>query len=80
MCVTAHDGGVTTFETELDTLKKALAQASVSIDEVLERAGVDRSTWTRWNNGSVTSPRFDSWAKVKDASAHLLKRKKGRVA
>lgn len=56
---------------EITALEAELSAASISVDTFLDRAGVDRSSWTRWKAGSF-SPRMDSWAKVQDAARELI--------
>ena len=48
---------------------KAVA-AGVRIADVLREAGIDRSMWTRWKNGT-TVPRLDNWRAVEGAFAAL---------
>lgn len=40
-----------------------LKDAGLHIDEILQRAGVDRSSWTGWKCRNVT-PRLDKWLMV----------------
>lgn len=58
------------FPEELDTLKRRLKAAGVSVSHVLRDAGVDRSTWTRW--GQNQTPRLDRWEAVKAAATRQL--------
>lgn len=53
--------------TEIAEMENALREAGVNLDAVLANAHVDRSTWTRWKNGSVKGARYDTMARVKDA-------------
>jgi hypothetical protein len=43
--------------------EKQLNDAGLHIDEILQRAGVDRSSWTGWKCRNVT-PRLDKWLLV----------------
>lgn len=45
--------------------------AGITIADVLREAGVDRSLWTRWKNGTTT-PRLDNWRSVERAAAKLM--------
>lgn len=56
---------------DIKALEAELSAASISVDAFLEKAGVDRSSWTRWKAGSF-SPRMDSWSKVQDAARELI--------
>jgi hypothetical protein len=58
---------ITEFETRAN-------KAGLKIAAVLREAGIDRSLWTRWKNGSV-EPRLVSWRAVEAAAEKLgLKR------
>lgn len=61
-----------TLQTEIATLEGDLRDAGVSLDIVLSAASVDRSTWTRWKNGSVKGARYDTIVRVKAAAADAL--------
>lgn len=56
---------------EITALETDLKTDGISVDAVLVKAGVDRSTWTRWKNGSVTGARYDTMQKVRSAAAAL---------
>lgn len=56
--------------TEISEFEKRLHKSGVKIADVLREAGIDRSMWTRWKNGSTT-PRLDNWRAVEKA-AHKL--------
>jgi hypothetical protein len=58
------------FADELASLKQALKNARIPVDDVLAIAGVNRSTWTRW--GTHHAPRIDRWDNVKAAARQLL--------
>lgn len=51
---------------EINDIEAAARQRGESIQSVLDRAGLDRSTWTRWKSGA-TKPRLESWMAVKTA-------------
>lgn len=59
------------FADELAELKRNLQAADISVGELLGVAGVNRSTWTRWNNDTFR-PRFQSWAEVQSAAERLI--------
>lgn len=69
------------FTDELADLKKELGAAKISISSLLAAAGVDRSTWTRWANGTCM-PRMEKWSAVRAAADRLLGKgaKSGRRA
>lgn len=58
------------FAAELRALKENLRVARVPVDDVLALAGINRSSWTRWNQGSI--PRTDRWSVVTQAAEKLL--------
>jgi len=58
------------FHDELAALKLDLKEAGIPVDDVLSVARVNRSSWTRWNQGGI--PRTDRWAGVTEAAAKLL--------
>lgn len=58
------------FHDELAELKRTLKDAGVSVDDVLARAGVNRSSWTRWGQGNIA--RYDRWTAVKAAANDLI--------
>jgi hypothetical protein len=45
------------------TREDQLIAAGLHISEVLEKAGVDRSSWTGWKCRQIR-PRLDKWMKV----------------
>jgi hypothetical protein len=55
---------------EITKFEKQVHDDGLRIAEVLRVAGVDRSMWTRWKNGSTT-PRLDNWRAVEKAAAEL---------
>lgn len=59
------------FADELSDLKRDIAAAELPVSELLAAAGVDRSTWTRWNGGTF-KPRFDTWASVRATADRLI--------
>lgn len=59
------------FADELSDLKRDIAAAEVPVTDVLAAAGVNRSTWTRWNGGTF-KPRFDTWATVRATAERLI--------
>lgn len=58
------------FADELKALKEDLRIARIPVRDVLEIAGVNRTSWTRWHGQH--SPRIDRWAAVKAAAEKLL--------
>lgn len=64
-----------TLSDEVLATEATLRDAGVSLDEVLATADVDRSTWTRWKNGSVKGARYDTMAKIKAAVAAKIEGK-----
>jgi hypothetical protein len=59
------------FRDELFELRRALKSANVKVADVLGAAKVDRSTWTRWNNGAH-QPRFETWSLVRANADRLI--------
>jgi transcriptional regulator with XRE-family HTH domain len=53
------------------TRETQLEQAGLHIQDVLKRAGVDRSTWTGWKHRSI-SPRMDTLQRVEEEIAKVL--------
>lgn len=66
------------FKDDLAELERGLATASVSVGAVLDEAGVVRSTWTRWKNGSC-QPRLQVWTSVQDAAGRLIAERSTRA-
>lgn len=60
------------LSTEIKDIEQGLRNAGANLDAVLATAKVDRSTWTRWKNGSVTGARYDTMARVREAVAAAL--------
>jgi hypothetical protein len=60
--------------------EQQLKDAGIHIDEVLGRAGVDRSSWTGWKCRNIT-PRLDKWLQVDGEIERALEAaKKGAAA
>lgn len=55
---------------EVREFEERAKAAGISIADVLRRAEIDRSMWTRWKNGT-TIPRLDNWRAVERAAAEL---------
>ena len=55
---------IAAFESKVDKTPR------VRIADVLREAGIDRSMWTRWKNGT-TVPRLDNWRAVETAFEKL---------
>lgn len=53
---------------DITAIEGALSEAGANLDRMLVAAGVNRSTWTRWKNGSVTGARYDTFARVRAAA------------
>jgi hypothetical protein len=60
------------LEREVEEIEATLSKAGVPLDVVLAKADVNRSTWTRWKNGTVKGARYDTWSKVKEAAAEAV--------
>lgn len=54
-----------------DAREKQLKAAGLHIDEILQRVGVDRSSWTGWKCRNVT-PRLDKWLLVESEIERAL--------
>lgn len=57
---------------EILEFETKVRSAGITIADVLREAGVDRSLWTRWKNGTTT-PRLDNWRSVERAAAKLTR-------
>jgi hypothetical protein len=62
------------LQSEISDLDKALRDAGVSVDAVLQEAGINRSTWTRWKSGAVPGARYDDVMRVKEVAAASLEK------
>lgn len=51
---------------EIVEFEKMVRGAGLGVAEVLREAGIDRSMWTRWKNGT-TVPRLDNWRSIERA-------------
>ncbi|WP_091738887.1 hypothetical protein [Phenylobacterium immobile] len=69
-----------TLQNEIIEIEGALRTAGVPIDQILTQAGIDRSTWTRWKNGSVTGARYDSMVRVRAAVEEAAAQKRDAAA
>lgn len=49
--------------TEIIELEREANRLGISANELCRRAGIARSTWTRWKAG-VTSPRLEIWRRI----------------
>lgn len=58
---------------EITKFEESAKASGLQIGDVLEAAGVDRSTWTRWKSGK-TKPLLESWRSVEAAAAYLRAR------
>lgn len=61
-----------TLAHEITDLETALREAGVALDGVLLSAGINRSTWTRWKNGSVQGARYDAISRVRSAASDAI--------
>jgi hypothetical protein len=61
-------------------IERALDKAGASLERMLAAAGVNRSTWTRWKNGSVTGARYDTISRVRSAADAAIAATKGLSA
>ena len=64
---------------EIADLERSLREADVPLDGVITSAGINRSTWTRWKNGSVQGARYDTIARVREAAVAAIKTKRRRA-
>jgi hypothetical protein len=67
---------------EVSGIERDLRDAGISLGTLLEKADIDRSTWTRWRSGAVRGPQLTNWNAVKAAASALLKtgrRNRGRT-
>ena len=70
MCLNAHSERMD-IPAEIIEIEETARKQGEGIQAVLDRAGIDRSTWTRWKAGT-TKPRLESWLAVKVALADRL--------
>lgn len=57
---------------EIVRIEKALKRLRLPVAELLRRAGVDSSQWTRWKAGKQT-PLMSTWAKIAGAFDELMR-------
>lgn len=74
-CRNAHIHDTMAFNDEIAELEREVKEASLPIEDVLDKAGVHRSSWTRWKNGTH-SPRMDNWSMVRDTARRLIAEKR----
>lgn len=55
---------------EIAAFEKSVQDRGLRIADVLKKAGIDRSMWTRWKNGT-TVPRLDNWRSMERAAEAL---------
>lgn len=55
---------------EIIQIERALEEHGVSVDTLMEAAGINRSTWTRWKSGAY-APRLTKWRDVRAAVDRL---------
>ncbi len=67
-----------TLSAEIADLERSLREANIPLDGVITSAGINRSTWTRWKNGSVQGARYDAIARVRAAADAAIKSKRRR--
>lgn len=68
-----------TLSAEIDDLERSLRGAGIAVEDVLSTARINRSTWTRWKNGSVQGARYDAIARVRAAADAAIKAKRRRA-
>lgn len=56
---------------EIAELEQRLKSKKATLARVLEDAGINRSTWTRWRSG-IVRPRLDTWLAAKAAAEKAL--------
>lgn len=66
------------FKDDLAALEQSLTDAQVSVGDVLDGAGVVRSTWTRWKQG-LFQPRLRVWDAVTASAERLISEKREAV-
>lgn len=55
---------------EVVAFEAKIKSNGLRVDDVLRKAGIDRSTWTRWKAGT-TVPRLDNWRSIEKALSVL---------
>jgi len=58
------------FSDDFLALKRSLSDANIPVKELWREAGINRTTWNRWDDG-VFSPRRDTWDAVLAAAERL---------
>lgn len=58
---------------KIQALEARAAEHRLRMSDVLREAGIDRSMWTRWKNGT-TVPRLDNWLDVEQALDRLVEK------
>jgi hypothetical protein len=61
------------FKDDFQALKRSLSEANIPAKELWREAGINRTTWNRWNDG-IFSPRRDTWDSVLAAAERLTAR------
>ena len=72
ICALMHNVAGMSTQTEIAELEERAKTSGVNIADVLRRAKIDRSMWTRWKNGK-TVPRLDNWRAVEAALNDLCR-------
>jgi hypothetical protein len=61
------------FSDDFLALKRSLSDANIPAKELWREAGINRTTWNRWEGGAF-SPRRDTWDSVLSAASRLIGR------
>lgn len=62
--------GTMSIAKQMIEMELALGRAGSSVDDLCRAAGINRSSWTRWKNGSC-EPLLSTWTKVREAFSTL---------
>lgn len=60
-----------TFADTVRRVEARLREADVAVNDFCARAGIARSTWTRWKSGGM-APNLATWDKVKAALFEMV--------
>lgn len=61
------------FSDDFLALKRSLSDANIPAKDLWREAGINRTTWLRWEEGTF-SPRRDTWDSVLAAADRLTSR------
>lgn len=66
----ARTGKLMLMPADIPLMERRLAEVGISVGQLCAVAGIDRSTWTRWRQGTVI-PSLDNWGRAVAAFTRL---------